>query len=61
MKSKKNFLEAKKKPQLNIIRGGRDNDAQGLGDACVPPQLSYFPEEKAKSSASLSQVNNKVE
>ena len=50
---------ARKIRELQIIRGGKDDDAYGLGDPCVPPQPSYFPEEKPKSSAPLSQVQNK--
>ena len=60
MKSTKKTLSASRKMrELQIIRGGKDNDAYGLGDPCVPPQPSYFPEEKPKSSAPLSQVQNK--
>ena len=59
MKSiKKTLPVARKIRGLQIIRGGKDDDAFGLGDPCVPPQVSYFPEEKPKSSAPLSQVQN---
>ena len=56
---KKTLSVARKIREFQIIRGGKDDDAYGLGDPCVPPQLSHFPEEKPKSSAPLSQVQNK--
>ena len=62
MKSTKETLSvAKKTREFKIIRGGKDDYSYGLGDPCVPPQISYFPEEKPKSSASLLRVHNKAE
>ena len=59
--TKKTLAVEKKTRELQIISGGKDEHSYGLGDPCVPPQLSYFPEEKPKSSAFLSQIQNKSE
>ena len=47
--SKKNF-------KINLIKGGKDAESYGLGDPCVPPEFSYFPEEKSKSKTHISLV-----
>ena len=49
--SKKNF-------KINLIKGGKDAESYGLGDPCVPPELSYFPEEKSKSKTHICLVAN---
>lgn len=49
--SKKNF-------KINVIKGGKDAESYGLGDPCVPPQFSYFPEEKSKSKTQIYLVDN---
>ena len=45
--------------ELRMIRGGKDEESYGLGDPCVPPQISCFPEEKPKSTAPISQVHDR--
>ena len=49
--SKKNF-------KINLIKGGKDAESYGLGDPCVPPEFSYFPEEKSKSKTHICLVVN---
>ena len=49
--SKKNF-------KINVIKGGKDAESYGLGDPCVPPEISYFPEEKSKSKTHICLVVN---
>ena len=49
--SKKNF-------NINVIKGGKDAESYGLGDPCVPPEFSYFPEEKSKSKTHICLVVN---
>ena len=49
--SKKNF-------KINVIKGGKDAESYGLGDPCVTPELSYFPEEKSKSKTHICLVVN---
>ena len=49
--SKKNF-------KINVIKGGKDAESYGLGDPCVPPEFSYFPEEKSKSETHIRLVGN---
>ena len=49
--SKKNF-------KIKVIKGGKDAESYGLGDPCVPPELSYFPEEKSKSKTDICLVFN---
>ena len=49
--SKKNF-------KINVIKGGKDAESYGLGDPCVPPEFSYFPEEKSKSKTHICLVVN---
>ena len=43
----------KKNLKINVIKGGKDGESYGLGDPCVPPDLSYFPEEKSKSKTHI--------
>ncbi len=54
---KEKFSSRSKVSELLIIRGGKDEETYGLGDPCVPPQVSCFPEENPKSTASISQVD----
>ena len=53
--SKKNLSSnsSKKKFKINVIKGGKDAESYGLGDPCVPPEFSYFPEEKSKSKTHI--------
>ena len=53
--SKKNSASnsSKKKYKINVIKGGKDAESYGLGDPCVPLEISYFPEEKLKSKAHI--------
>ena len=58
--SKKNPASnsSKKKFKINVIIGGKDAESYGLGDPCVPPEFSYFPEEKSKSKTHICLVVN---
>ena len=58
--SKKNRVSnsSKKNFKINVIKGGKDAESYGLGDPCVPPDFSYFPEEKSKSKAHICLVVN---
>ena len=58
--SKKNSAlnSSKKKFEINVIKGGKDAESYGLGDPCVPPEFSYFPEEKSKSKTHICLVVN---
>ena len=58
--SKKNpaLNSSKKKFKINVIKGGKDAESYGLGDPCVPPEFSYFPEEKPKSKTHICLVVN---
>ena len=58
--SKKNLSSnsSKKKFKTNVIKGGKDAESYGLGDPCVPPEFSYFPEEKSKSKTHICLVIN---
>ena len=40
------------------MKGGKDAESYGLGDPCVPPEFSYFPEEKSKSKTHICVVVN---
>ena len=42
---------------FRIINGGMNAESYGLGDPCVPIELSYFPEENPKSDALLKEVD----
>ena len=59
--SKKNHVSSSSKNNLkiNVIKGGKDAESYGLGDPCVPPELSYFPEEKSKSKTHICLVVNR--
>ena len=61
--SKKNLSSnsSKKKFKINVIKGGKDAESYGLGDPCVPPVFSYFPEEKSKSKTHICLVANSSE
>ena len=58
--SKKNRVSntSKKNFKINVIKGGKDAESYGLGDPCVPPEFSYFPEEKSKSKTHICLVVN---
>ena len=58
--SKKNRVSnsSKKNFRINVIKGGKDAESYGLGDPCVPPEFSYFPEEKSKSKTHICLVVN---
>ena len=58
--SKKNRVSnsLKNNFKINVIKGGKDAESYGLGDPCVPPELSYFPEEKSKSKTHICLVVN---
>ena len=58
--SKKNHASSssKKNFKINVIKGGKDAESYGLGDPCVPPEISYFPEEKSKSKTHICLVVN---
>ena len=58
--SKKNRVSnsSKKNFKINVIKGGKDAESYGLGDPCVPPEFSYFPEEKSKSKTHICLVDN---
>ena len=49
--SKKNF-------KINVIKGDKDAESYGLGDPCVPLEISYIPEEKSKSKTHIRLVVN---
>ena len=61
--SKKNRVSnsSKKNFNINVIKGGKDAESYGLGDPCVPPEISYFPEEKSKSKTHICLVVNSPE
>ncbi len=48
----------KKNFKIDVINGGKDAESYGLGDPCVPPEFSYFPEEKSKSKTHICLVVN---
>ena len=56
--SKDFTLNSSKKFKINVIKGGKDAESYGLGDPCVPPEFSFFPEEKSKSKANICLVVN---
>ena len=58
--SKKNTASnsSKKNFKINVINGDKDAESYGLGDPCVPPEFSYFPEEKSKSKSHIRLVVN---
>ena len=58
--SKKNRVSnsSKKNFKINVVKGGKDAESYGLGDPCVPPEFSYFPEEKSKSKTHICLVVN---
>ena len=58
--SKKNLASSssKKNLKINVIKGGKDAESYGLGDPCVPPEFSYFPEEKSKPKTHICLVVN---
>ena len=58
MSKKSRFEFFKKKFKINVIKGGKDAESYGLGDPCVPPEFSYFPEEKSKSKTHICLVVN---
>ena len=58
MSKKSRFEFFKKNFNINVIKGGKDAESYGLGDPCVPPEFSYFPEEKSKSKTHICLVVN---
>ena len=48
----------KKNLKINVIKGGKDGESYGLGDPCVPPDFTYFPEEKSKSKTHICLIVN---
>ena len=56
--SKKN-TQSNNNPDLRVINGDMNSKSYGLGDPCVPMELSYFPEENPKSRALLSEVDSR--
>ena len=56
--SKKN-TQSHNNPDLRVINGDMNAESYGLGDPCVPMELSYFPEENPKSRALLSEVDSR--
>ena len=56
--SKKN-TQSHNAPDLRVINGDMNAESYGLGDPCVPMELSYFPEENPKSRALLSEVDSR--
>jgi len=54
--SKKN-THSQNIPDLRVINGGMNAESYGLGDPCVPEELSCFPEENCKSRASLNEID----
>ena len=56
--SKKN-TQSHNNPDLRVINGDMNSKSYGLGDPCVPMELSYFPEENPKSRALLSEVDSR--
>ena len=54
--SKKN-TQSHNNSELRVINGDMNAESYGLGDPCVPIELSYFPEENPKSRAVLSEVD----
>ena len=49
--AKKKF-SPKKKADLRVISGYKNTESYGLGDPCVPIELSYFQEQNSGSRAS---------
>jgi hypothetical protein len=56
--SKKN-TQSHNNPDLSVINGDMNAESYGLGDPCVPMELSYFPEENPKSRALLTEVDGR--
>ena len=56
---------SKKNPQsrnisdLRVINGDMKAESYGLGDPCVPMEMSFFPEENPKSRALLREVDSR--
>ena len=45
--------------QFRIIKGGKEEDTYGLGDPCVPLEISYPKEDKRNPSSLKYCVPNK--
>ena len=43
--------------KLKVIDGDKNTASYGLGDPCIPPEISNFPEEFPKSKAPLYKVD----
>lgn len=54
--SKKN-TDAPSKPSLRVINGGINAKSDGLGDPCVPIDISYIPQQSSKPEAPLHEVD----
>ncbi len=55
MPKKNNLLQ--NRPALRVISGDLNSESFGLGDPCVPIELSYFHEENPIPCASLNEVD----
>ncbi len=49
--SKKKQSDQLEQSEFCIIKGGKDDDTYGLGDPCIPLDISYIPDKKPKSPA----------
>tara|TARA_B100000575_G_C22508296_1_gene331614 strand:+ start:204 stop:392 length:189 start_codon:yes stop_codon:yes gene_type:complete len=49
--SKKKQSDELEQSEFRIIKGGKEDDTYGLGDPCIPLDISHFPDKKVKSSA----------
>ena len=54
MAKKKNQLQ--NKADLRVISGDKNAESYGLGDPCVPTELSYFQEQNSSSCVSPKKV-----
>ena len=49
--TKKKINQSQNKPNLRVINGDKNAESSGLGDPCVPIELSYFQEQNSSSCA----------
>ncbi len=49
--SKKKQSDELEQSEFRIIKGGKDDDTSGLGDPCIPHDISHSPDKKPKSPA----------
>ena len=52
----KKKYQFKNKAGLRVISGGKNAESFGLGDPCVPIELSYFQEQNSSSCVSQKKV-----